>query len=88
MSEEIIELLEKNNKLLAELVKYQRKEHHAQTWRWILQLLIQLLPFIILVLLGWWVFNLINENIQALQANVDALKEGFANAWDNVTFWD
>lgn len=88
MSEEIIELLEKNNKLLEELVKYQRKEHRAQTWRWVLQLLIQLLPFIILVLLGWWVFNLINENIQALQANVDALKEGFANAWDNVTFWD
>ncbi len=88
MSEEIKELLEKNNALLEELVKFQRKEHRAQTWRWVLQLLIQLLPFIILVLLGWWMFNLINDNIHALQANVDALKEGFANAWDNVTFWD
>jgi FtsZ-binding cell division protein ZapB len=88
MNEEIKELLEKNNELLEELVKFQRKEHRAQTWRWVLQTLIQLLPFIILALLGWWMFNLINENIQALQANVDALKEGFANAWDNVTFWD
>lgn len=88
MSEEIKKLLEKNNMLLEELVKYQRKEHRAQTWRWALQLLIQLLPFIILALLGWWMFNLINENIQALQANVDALKQGFASAWDNVTFWD
>ena len=88
MNEEIKELLEKNNKLLEELVKYQRKEHRAQTWRWVFQTLIQLLPFIILALLGWWMFDLINSNIEALQANVDALKEGFANAWDNVTFWD
>lgn len=88
MDDQIIELLEKNNKLLEELVKYQRKEHRAQTWRWILQILLQLLPFIILAILGWWMFSLINENIQAIQANVDALKEGFANTWDNVTFWD
>lgn len=88
MSEEIKELLEKNNELLEELVKYKRKEHRAQTWRWVFQTLIQLLPFIILALLGWWMFSLINENIQAIQANVDALKEGFVNAWDNVTFWD
>jgi len=88
MNEEIKELLEKNNKLLEELVKYQRKEHRAQTWRWVFQTLIQLLPFIILALLGWWMFDLINSNIEALQANVDALKEGFANVWDDVTFWD
>jgi len=88
MNEELIELLKKNNKLLEELVKYQRKEHRSQTWRWVLQIFIQLLPFIILVLLGWWVFSLIMENIQALQANIDALKEGFANVWDDVTFWD
>ena len=88
MDDQVIELLEKNNKLLAELVKYQRKEHRAQTWRWILQTVIHLLPFILLLLLGWWVFEIINANIQAVQANVDALKEGFANAWDGVTFWD
>jgi TRAP-type mannitol/chloroaromatic compound transport system permease small subunit len=88
MDDQVIELLEKNNKLLAELVKYQRKEHRAQTWRWILQTVIHLLPFILLLLLGWWVFDIINANIQAVQANVDALKEGFANAWDGVTFWD
>jgi prefoldin subunit 5 len=88
MNEEIKELLEKNNKLLEELVKYQRKEHHAQTWRWVLQTFIQLLPFILLALLGWYVFNLIMENIQALQDNIDALKQGFANVIDDVTFWD
>lgn len=88
MDAKIVELLEKNNKLLEELIKYQRKEHRAQTWRWILQTIIHLLPFILLFILGWWVFDIINANIQAVQANVDALKEGFANAWDGVTFWD
>lgn len=88
MDEEIIKLLEKNNKLLEELVKYQRKENRAETWRWVFQITLQLLPFILLFLLGWWVFNLINENIAALQANVDALKDGFANVVDGITFWD
>ncbi len=88
MNEEIKELLEKNNKLLEELLKYQRKEHHAQTRRWVLQTFIQLLPFILLLLLGWYVFNLIMENIQALQDNIDALKQGFNNIIDDVTFWD
>lgn len=88
MNQNLEQLLEKNNELLTELVKYQRKEHRAQTWRWILQITLQLLPFILLLLLGWWVFEIINANIQALQTNVDALKEGFANAWDGVTFWD
>lgn len=88
MTQKIEQQLEKTNELLEELVKYQRKEHRAQTWRWILQITLQLLPFILLLLLGWWVFEIINANIQALQANVDALKEGFSNVWDGVTFWD
>lgn len=88
MSEEIVELLRENNKLLSELVMFQRKERKAEKWRLALQIFFHLLPFIILVILGWYVFNLINSNIQALQSNIDALKAGFANVWDGVTFWD
>lgn len=88
MTQKLEQQLEKTNELLEKLVKYQQKEHRAQTWRWVLQTLIHLLPFILLLMLGWWVFDIVNANIQAVQANVDALKEGFANAWDGVTFWD
>ena len=74
-NETIIAQLEKNNQLLEELVKMQKKEHRAQTWRTVFHVFMSLLPFIIISALGYYVFTLINSNIQALQANVDALKE-------------
>jgi len=88
MDDKIIELLEKNNTLLEKLVKFQQKEQRAQTWRWIFQISLQLLPFILLFILGWWLFSVVNENIALVQANVDALKEGFAGVLDDITFWD
>ncbi|MBA4336706.1 hypothetical protein C0416_02935 [bacterium] len=102
MNEELVELLRENNKLLAELVMYQRKEERAQKWHLFFQIFFHLLPFIIIALLGWWVFNLINSNIQALQGNVNALKDFVVgivpdfsgvgdklnSVWQDVTFWD
>ncbi|MFC1599730.1 hypothetical protein ACFL3T_01750 [Patescibacteria group bacterium] len=88
MDDQIIELLEKNNELLSKLVKFQQKEQRAQTRRWIFQISLQLLPFILLFILGWWVFAVVNENIALVQANVDAIKESMSGIWDNVTFWD
>lgn len=99
---EIIELLKKNNQLLEKLLSLQKKEHRAQTWRTVFHVFINLLPFIILALAGWYIFNLINQNIQALQTNVTALKEFVVgivpdfsgvgeklnNVWQDVSFWD
>lgn len=102
MSEELVELLRENNKLLAELVMHQRKQDRAEKWRLAFQIFFHLLPFIIIAFLGWWVFNLINSNIQALQSNVNALKDFMVGlvpdfsgvgekldaAWQTVNFWD
>ncbi len=99
---ELIELLKKNNQLLEKLLSLQKKEHRAQTWRTVFHVFINLLPFIILALAGWYIFNLINQNIQALQTNVNALKEFVVgivpdfsgvgeqlnNVWQDVSFWD
>lgn len=72
---ELVELLKKNNDLLEQMLKLQKKEHRAQTWRTVFHVIITLLPFILLALIGWYVFDLINQNIQALQGNVNALKD-------------
>ena len=99
---EIIELLKKNNQLLEEILHLQKKEHRAQTWRTVFHVFINLLPFIILALAGWYIFDMINQNIQALQTNVNALKEFVVgivpdfsgvgeklnNVWQDVSFWD
>jgi len=73
--QELIELLKENNDLLKQMLKLQKKEHRAQTWRTVFHVAINLLPFIILTIIGWYIFDLINQNIQALQGNINALKD-------------
>ncbi len=100
--QELIELLKRNNQLLEEILKLEKKEQRAQKWRTFFHILINLLPFIILAIIGWYIFNLINQNIQALQGNINALKDFITrlvpdfsgvgdrlnSTWQNVTFWD
>lgn len=100
--EELITLLKKNNELLGKILKLQKKEHRAQIWRTIFQIFITLLPFIIVLLVVWYLFSLVNQNIQALQSNVDALKdfmiglipdfsgvgEKLNDVWQDVKFWE
>lgn len=101
-NEKIIALLEQNNQLLEKLLKLQLKEHRAQTWRTVFHVFINLLPFIIILALGYYIFTIINSNIQALQSNIDALREFITGlipdfsgvgdklntVWQDVTFWD
>jgi len=100
--QELIELLKRNNQLLEEILKLEKKEQRVQKWRTFFHILINLLPFIILAIIGWYIFNLINQNIQALQGNINALKDFITglvpdfsgvgdrlnSTWQNVTFWD
>lgn len=100
--QELVELLKKNNQLLEQMLKLQKKEHRAQTWRTVFHIFINLLPFILIALVGWYLFDIVNQNIQALQGNVDALKEFVVgivpdfsgvgdklnDVWQDVTFWD
>lgn len=74
-NKELVELLKKNNELLEKMLKIQKKDHRAQTWRTALHVFFNLLPFIIVAFLVWYLFSLVNENIQALKGNIDALKD-------------
>jgi ATP-dependent Zn protease len=99
---EIIKLLKKNNELLEQLLKMKKKEHRAQTWRSVFHLLINLLPFLLILAVVYYLFTLINENIQAMQANINTLKEFMLGlvpdfsgvgdrlneVWRDVNFWD
>lgn len=99
---EITELLKKNNELLELLLKMKKKEHRAETWRSVFHIIINLLPFILILAVVYYLFTLINENIQAMQANINALKdfmiglvpdfsgvgEKLNDVWQDVNFWD
>lgn len=99
---EIISLLQKNNELLQELLKMHKKEQRAQTRRTIFHVIINLLPFIIVMAVVYYLFSLISENIQALQSNIEMLKEFMIGlvpdfsgvgeklnaVWQDVSFWN
>ena len=99
---EIITLLKKNNELLGQLLKMKQKERRAQTWRSVFHLLINLLPFLLILAVVYYLFTLINENIQAMQANINALRDFMLGlvpdfsgvgdrlneVWQDVNFWN
>ena len=101
-NQELLDQLKKNNELLEKIYSIQLKEHRAQVWRGRIHLAIQVLPFIILALVVWYLFRVISANVAALQTNVEALKEFVVgivpdfsgvgeklnDVWQDVSFWD
>lgn len=99
---EIVELLKKNNELLECLLKMKKKEQRAQTWRTVFHVTVSLLPFIIVVFIVYYLFRLVNENIQAVQSNVETLRdfmmglipdfsgvgEKLEGVWQEIRFWN
>lgn len=73
--DEIVDLLKKNNELLEELLKMKKKEQRAEIRKTIFHVIINLLPFLIVIGVVYYLFSLVNQNIQALQSNINMLKE-------------
>jgi len=82
--EKLITLLEENNSYLKELLDLQKKEHRSKTAGQVIHVLTTLLPFILILIAGWyaWVainhyLDILNNNINTLKANFDALRDFF-----------
>jgi len=98
---EIIQLLKKNNELLDQMLKLQKKEHRAHIWGTVIHIFLTLLPLLLAIGITYYLFMLVNNNIMALKGNVDALKdfivklvpdfsgvgEALNNTWQDVQFW-
>jgi ABC-type sugar transport system permease subunit len=105
----IAELLEKNNALLEKLVDFEKKRQHGERNARIMQAIVIILPYILIavaVFLMWqWMahyMDLMNNNINALKSNFDALREflqklvpdfgaigdKLQETWNEVSFWN
>jgi len=99
---EIIQLLKRNNELLEQMFKLQKKEHRAHIWGTVLHIFLTILPLLLAIGITYYMFTLVNNNIMALKGNVDALKDFIVklvpdfsgvgdtlnNAWQDVQFWN
>jgi len=98
---EIITLLKRNNELLEQILKLQKKEHRAHIWGTVIHVFLTLLPLLIAIGITYYMFTLVNNNIMLIKGNVDTLRdfivklvpdfsgvgETLNNAWNDVQFW-
>ncbi len=82
---EIIELLKEQNKYLKFLVNQKIQDNRWQMIKTGLHIFANLLPFIILFILGYYVYSIIIDYLNALNSNVDALKEGYIGLQDLIS---
>ena len=74
---DVIGLLRENNKLLRELVELKKKEHHQAHINQILHTIFTLAPFIVILVLGYFVWQSISHYLDALNNNINTLKTNF-----------
>lgn len=82
--EKLITLLEENNGYLKELLTLQKKDHRSKVIDRTINILTTLLPFILILIAGWFAWqainhylDILNNNINTLKANFDALRDFF-----------
>ena len=80
--QKIIQLLEENNLYLKAILELQKKKHRSERNAKILQLAAILLPYVLLTIAGYFVWqwmahylDIMNNNINALKSNFDALRD-------------
>lgn len=73
----LITLLEENNSYLKELLNLQKKEHRSKSIVQVIHVLTTLLPFILIMIAGWYAFQAINHYLDALNSNINTLKSNF-----------
>lgn len=81
---QIISLLRENNSYLKQLLDLQKKEHRSKVTAQVLHVMTTLLPFILILIAGWYAWqtinhylDVLNNNINTLKANFDALRDFF-----------
>ncbi len=76
-NQQIIALLEKENTLLQNIAEIQRKEHREARIGRIVHALLIIIPSIVILILGYYLWSEITHYLDVLNNNVNALKANF-----------
>ena len=75
--EKLITLLEENNGYLKQILLLQQKEHRTKVLDRTINILTTLLPFILILVAGWFAWQEINHYLDILNSNINTLKSNF-----------
>lgn len=76
-NEKIIELLEKQNGYLQTMAGILHKEHHEAQIGRIIHALLIIIPSIVIIILGYYLWTGISHYLDVLNSNVNTLKSNF-----------
>ena len=76
-AQEIIELLKENNHYLKQLFELKRKEHRQAIIGKIIHVILTMIPWIAVLVIGYFVWHTIMHYLDALNNNINALKGNF-----------
>jgi hypothetical protein len=76
-NQKIIAILEEQNQLLKILVEHQQKADKIANLKMIYSIISSALPFIIILIVGYYLYQILFDYINTLNNNVNTLKEGF-----------
>jgi len=76
-SQEIITLLRENNAYLRQLLEFKKKEHRQAGVAQTLHIIVTILPFIVILVIGYFVWQSISHYLEVLNNNVNALKSSY-----------
>lgn len=74
---QIAKLLEQNNSLLQELVHIKKKETKTAKRDKIINIVLTLLPYILILIVGYYLWSIIMSYLDSLNQNINALKSGY-----------
>jgi hypothetical protein len=76
-NQQIARLLERNNSLLQELVSIKKKETKTAARDKIINIALTLLPYLLILIVGYYLWSVFMSYLDSLNQNINALKSGY-----------
>lgn len=81
---EIIALLQEQNDTLHQLLKFHQHQEKAALRDKILGIVFHAIPYIALIILGYFLYTTIKDYLDALNNNINALRDGFVSIQTSI----
>lgn len=81
---EIIALLQEQNHTLHQLLEFHQRKEKAALRDKILSIIFHAIPYIALIILGYFLYTTIKEYLDALNNNINSLRDGFISIQTSI----